>query len=585
MQLVIGDARYPMTPAGVGWFACDVDTAGDGTDYAFQLDGGDPVPDPRSRSQPAGVHGRSRVVEEVRPPAAQAWAGFPLREAVIYELHVGTFTPEGTFDGCIKRLEHLQTLGVNAIELMPIAEYPGNRGWGYDGVDLFAPHNAYGGPDALRRLVDACHQRGIAVIVDVVYNHLGPEGDHLADFAPYFTDRYATPWGTAFNYDGEDSDDVRRFVLENAEMWLADFGCDGLRLDAVHAIIDMSPTHILEAISRCVVDLALETGRHLWVIAESDSNNPCLVRDRETGGYGLHAQWNDDFHHALHTLLTGEGFGYYEDFDGPTDLCTALQHAFVYAGRYSLHRRRTVGRSIEDLPLDRFVAYSQNHDQVGNRAAGERLCHLVSDGRARMAAALTLLSPMIPLLFQGEEWAASTPFQYFTDLSDKGLGKAVTNGRRQEFRSFGWPPESVPDPQDPETFARSRLNWDELGDGDHAGMLAWYRALIALRRATPGLHADASQAAASYDASRNLLLYSHAGLFVACNLGDNEASVPEASRSSLILASATSSPRRVPTIAPDSVSIWRHDEPVSSSRHQGVPPSPPSLESGGEFHG
>jgi maltooligosyltrehalose trehalohydrolase len=558
MHLVIGERRYPMHQAGVGWFACDVDTAEAGTDYAFALDGGDPLPDPRSRSQPAGVHGPSRVVDGDRSPAAQTWTGFPLHEAIIYELHVGTFTTEGTFDGCIARLSYLQTLGINAIELMPLAAFPGNRGWGYDGVDLFAPHSAYGGPDALRRLVDACHERGIAVIVDVVYNHLGPEGDYLPDFAPYFTERYETPWGTAFNYDGEESDDVRRFVVENAEMWLCDYGCDGLRLDAVHAIIDMSPTHILETISSRVAELALETGRHLWVIAESDSNNPRLVRERESDGYGLDAQWNDDFHHALHTLLTGERFGYYGDFDGPTDLCTALQHAFVYAGRYSFHRRHTVGRAIGDLPLSRFVVYSQNHDQVGNRAAGERLCHLVSDGRARMAAALTLLSPMIPLLFQGEEWAASTPFQYFTDLGDEGLGKAVTNGRRQEFRSFGWPPESVPDPQDVVTFERSRLNWDERGDGEHASMLDWYRALIVIRRATPRLiEGDAAEATATYDATRNLLLYAHAGLLVACNLGDNEVTVPEASGARPILAASAQASSDVATLAADSVSVWR----------------------------
>jgi maltooligosyltrehalose trehalohydrolase len=559
VELVIGNVRYAMAPAGVGWFACELDLADNETDYAFRLDGGDPVPDPRSRSQAEGVHGPSRVVEGEPPPAATTWAGFPLHKAIIYELHIGTFTPEGTFDGCIKRLEHLQTLGVNAIELMPVAEYAGRRGWGYDGVDLFAPHSAYGGPEGLRRLVEACHQRGIAVIIDAVYNHLGPEGDYLADFAPYFTDRYATPWGTAINYDDADSDDVRRFVLENTEMWLRDYGCDGLRLDAVHAIIDMSPTHILEAIATRVAELEVETGRRLWVIAESDSNNPSLVRERELGGYGLTAQWNDDFHHALHTLLTDEAFGYYEDFEGATDLCTALQEAFVYAGRYSHFRRRTVGRAIGNLPLQRFVVYSQNHDQVGNRAAGERLCHLVSDGRARMAAALTLLSPMIPLLFQGEEWAAGTPFQYFTNLGDRGLARAVTNGRRQEFQSFGWPPESVPDPQDPATFERSRLQWDELGDDTHAGMLAWYRALIALRQATPELiNGDPAKTTAAYDATRNLLLYSRAGLLVACNLGDNEVGVPEASGAALVLSSSPPASEGDSALASDSVSIWRH---------------------------
>jgi maltooligosyltrehalose trehalohydrolase len=558
VELVIGGAHHPMVPAGVGWFACEIDGLASDIEYSFRLDGGEPIPDPRSRSQPGGVHGASQLVEHADGPAEDLWQGFPLDGAIIYELHVGTFTPEGTFDGCIDRLEHLQTLGINAIELMPLAEYPGRRGWGYDGVDLFAPHSAYGGPEGLRRLVNACHERGIAVIIDVVYNHLGPEGDYLPDFGPYFTDRYATPWGTAFNYDGEDSDAVRSFVLENAEMWLRDYGCDGLRLDAVHAIIDMSPTHLLEAIAMRVADLAVESGRHLWVIAESDSNDPRLVRERAMGGYGLDAQWNDDFHHALHALLTGESFGYYEDFDGAADMCTSLQEAFVYAGRYSPYRKRTVGRSTAGLPLTRFVVYSQNHDQVGNRAAGERLCHLVSDGRARMAAALTLLSPMIPLLFQGEEWAASTPFQYFTDLGDRGLGKAVTNGRRQEFRSFGWPPESVPDPQDPETFTRSRLDWDESARAPHAEMLDWYRALTAIRHETPALSADGNEAPrAWYDATRILLLYEHAGLLVACNLGDNDAPLPEASNATLLLTSAATPAEAVPSVAPDSVSIWR----------------------------
>ncbi|MGA7989590.1 MAG: malto-oligosyltrehalose trehalohydrolase [Candidatus Dormiibacterota bacterium] len=557
VDLVIGDARHPMAPAGVGWFACEIGGVADGTEYSFGLDNQDARPDPRSRSQPAGVHGPSQLVELEDAPNRD-WRGFPLEAAIIYEVHVGTFTHEGTFDACIERLDHLTSLGINAIELMPLAQYPGSRGWGYDGVDLFAPHSAYGGPEGLRRLVDACHRRGIAVIVDVVYNHLGPEGDYLPEFGPYFTDRYATPWGTAFNYDGEDSDAVRAFVIENAEMWLREYGCDGLRLDAVHAIIDMSPTHILEALATRVADLSVETGRHLWVIAESDSNDPRLVRDRAAGGYGLDAQWNDDFHHALHALITGESFGYYEDFHGAADVCTALQEAFVYAGSYSRHRKRTVGRSTAGLPLSRFVVYSQNHDQVGNRAAGERLCHLISDGRARMAAALTLLSPMIPLLFQGEEWAAGSPFQYFTDLEDRGLGRAVTSGRRQEFRSFGWPPESVPDPQNPETFLRSRLDWDEIGRTPHVEMLAWYRALIAIRRATPALSARGGDAPrAWYDATRIVLLYAHAGLLVACNLGDNEAALPEAANASLLLTSAPMPGGGMPRIAAESASVWR----------------------------
>lgn len=550
--------RRPMAPTGTGWFTCDIDGLGECVDYTFRVDGSDPMPDPRSRFQPAGVHGPSRLVESETPAADESWHGFPLRDAIIYELHMGTFTPDGTFDSAIARFDHLQRLGVNAIELMPVAAFAGYRGWGYDGVDVYAPHRSYGGPEALHRLVAACHARSIAVIMDVVYNHTGPEGDYLSAFGPYFTERYETPWGRAVNYDGEDSDDVRRFVLDNVEMWLRDYGCDGLRLDAVHAIIDTSPTHILEAISTRVDELAEELGRQLWVIAESDSNNPRLVREREAGGYGLHAQWSDDFHHAVHTLLTGETFGYYEDFGGLADVCTALQRVFVYSGKYSHHRRHTIGRAIGDLPRSRFVAYSQNHDQVGNRAAGERLCHLVSDGRARMAAALTVLSPMIPLLFQGEEWAASTPFQYFTNLGDRGLARAVTNGRRQEFRSFGWAPESVPDPQDPATFTRSKLNWDEVGDGAHAAMLGWYQDLIALRRATPGLtDPDGPEAHAWYDTARDLLLYSNAGLLVVCNLGEATAEVPEAAKTSLLIASIAAPQDPITSIAADSVSIWR----------------------------
>jgi maltooligosyltrehalose trehalohydrolase len=476
----------------------------------------------------------------------------------MYELHVGTFSAEGTFDGAIGHLDHLIDLGVNAIEVMPVAEFPGRRGWGYDGVDLFAPHSAYGGPAGLHRLVNACHRRGIAVILDVVYNHVGPEGDYLASFAPYFTNRYETPWGTAFNYDGELSDEVRRFVLDNVELWIRDFALDGLRLDAVHAIIDTSPLHILEAIATRVDELAGELGRELWVIAESDSNDPRLVRDRANGGYGLNGQWNDDFHHALHSVLTGERHGYYEDFGSPDEVSTALLQTFVYAGQYSRHRKRTVGRYAGDLPKRRFVVYSQNHDQVGNRAAGERLCHLVSDGRARMAAALTLLSPMVPMLFQGEEWAASTPFQYFTDLGDTHLRKAVTNGRRREFKAFGWPADKVPDPQSPATFERSVLRWDELHDGIHERMLAWYRGLITLRRSRGSATDDGlAPTNAWYDSARALLLYSHEDLLVCCNLGDGPVLVPEASGMSLLLSSGDAvGSDATPSLKADEVAIW-----------------------------
>ncbi len=555
--LVAGDATCPMEETGGGWFAANADL-GAGDDYAFSVDAGDPMPDPRSTRQPVGVHGPSRLVEHPRRRAEDRWQGFPLREAIIYELHIGTFTPEGTFDAAIGRLDHLKELGVNAIEIMPVAEFAGRRGWGYDGVDLYAPHHSYGGPDGLHSLIDACHARGIAAILDAVYNHLGPEGDYLSAFGPYFTTRYETPWGSAFNYDGEHSDEVRRFVLDNVEMWLRDYSFDGLRLDAAHAIIDTSPLHILEAIAVRVDELAAEVGRELWVIAESDSNDPRLVRERERGGYGLQAQWNDDFHHALHALLTGEQHGYYEDFGTPEEMRTALLETFVYAGQYSRHRKRTVGRYAGDLPRSRFIVYSQNHDQVGNRAAGERLGHLVSEGRAHMAAAITLLSPMVPMLFQGEEWAASTPFQYFTELGDAHLRKAVTNGRRREFRAFGWPPDSIPDPQALATFERSILKWDEVQEGMHAHMLEWYRQLIELRRGR--LLAFGEEAVATnawYDSTRSLLAYTHADLLVCCNLGDDTVRVPEAMGATLLLSSETGVRMDVtPTLNADSVAVW-----------------------------
>ncbi|MGA8635385.1 MAG: malto-oligosyltrehalose trehalohydrolase [Candidatus Dormiibacterota bacterium] len=566
VDLVAGDSTCPMEESGGGWFAANADLA-TGDDYAFIVDASDPMPDPRSRWQPGGVHGASRVVDHPRRREEDRWQGFPFREAIIYELHIGTFAPEGTFDAAITRLDHLQKLGVNAIEIMPVAEFAGRRGWGYDGVDLYAPHHAYGGPEGLHRLVDACHARGIAVILDVVYNHVGPEGDYLSVFGPYFTTQYETPWGSAFNYDGEHSDEVRRFVLDNVEMWLRDYSFDGLRLDAVHAIIDTSPLHILEAIAMRVDELAAELGRELWLIAESDSNDPRLVRERERGGYGVHAQWNDDFHHALHALLTGEQQGYYEDFGAPEEMRTALLETFVYAGQYSRHRKRTVGRYAGDLPRSRFIVYSQNHDQVGNRAAGERLSHLVSEGRAHMAAAITLLSPMVPMLFQGEEWAASTPFQYFTDLGDAHLRKAVTNGRRREFRAFGWPAAAVPDPQAPATFERSILKWDEVHEGMHAHMLAWYRQLIELRRVLLiASEADDVATTAWYDSTRSLLAYTHANLLVCCNLGEETVRVPEAMGATLLLSSDHgTSTEDTPTLNADSVAVWGDVAAPSSS--------------------
>ena len=482
-------------PDRPGWWELPGKPPRPGERYGFSLDGGPPLPDPRSPSQPDGPQGLSRWVDYgALPWSDDAWKGREVTDTVLYELHVGTFTPGGTFESAIERLDHLVDLGVGAVELLPVAEFPGERGWGYDGVDLFAPHHAYGGPEGLVRFVDACHGRGLAVVFDVVYNHLGPWGNYLEQFGPYFTERYATPWGMAVNLDGPGSDEVRRFFIDNALMWLRDYHGDGLRLDAVHAIVDTSAWHFLEQLRTEVDALSRAEGRPLSIIAESDLNDPRLVTPRQSGGYGLDAQWSDDFHHALHSVLTGERSGYYADFGELSQLAHSLRHAFVYDGRYSAHRRRRHGRRPDGLPARRFLGYLQNHDQVGNRACGERSSALMSHDRLKMAAALVLLAPFTPMLFQGEEWAASTPFQYFTDHPDADLGRAVSEGRRREFASFGWAEEDVPDPQDPATFQRSRLDWTEVGRAPHAEMLEWHRRLIALRAAHPEFRAGPLEA-------------------------------------------------------------------------------------------
>ena len=520
VELVVGDERIAMASAAGGWHEASVELVS-GTDYWYSLDGAAPLPDPRSRWQPDGVRGASRVVDD----DAFAWtdsgwdAGQWLASGVMYELHVGTFSRAGTFDGVIEHLDHLAELGVTAIEVMPVAEFPGVRGWGYDGVDLWAPHSAYGGPEGFKRMVDACHSRGLAVILDVVYNHLGPAGNNLARFGPYFTDRYATPWGDAVNLDGPDSDEVRAFFLDNAEMWLRHHHLDGLRLDAVHAIVDTSAVHFLEELAERVEVLSTELGRSITLIAESDLNDPRVIRRRDVGGYGMDAQWSDDFHHALHVALTGERDGYYADFGSLADLARALERGFVYDGRYSAHRRRRHGRAVHTEPSWRLVGYLQNHDQVGNRATGERSSMLVGRNELMAAAALVLLGPFVPMLFQGEEWGASTPFQYFTDHDDAELGRAVSEGRRAEFSSFGWSPESVPDPQDPATFESSRLDWDERDTGEHGSLLGWHRALVSLRsRQRPA--ASGRFARCSFDEEARWFVMRCGTLAVVCNLGD-----------------------------------------------------------------
>jgi maltooligosyltrehalose trehalohydrolase len=481
----------PMEPGPGGWFEAEIGGAGPGTRYELVVDGSEPLPDPRSPWQPDGIEAPSALVDHAAFAwTDRAWRGAPaswVAAGCVYELHVGTFTPEGTFTAAIDRLGHLVELGVRAVEIMPVAEFSGSRGWGYDGVFLYAPHHAYGGPEGLKALVDACHGAGLAVILDVVYNHLGPAGNVLERFGPYFTSRYATPWGKAVNLDGAWSDGVRRFFIDNALMWLRDYHVDGLRIDAVHAIVDTSAIHFLEQMAREVEDLSGRVGRELLLIAESDLNDPRVVRPRELGGYGMDSVWNEDFHHALHSVLTGERDGYYRDFGTIGAIARCLQRGAVYDGRYSAYRKRRHGRPVEGLSGRRFVGFLQNHDQIGNRALGERTSALMNLRRLKIGAALVLTAPFVPMLFMGEEWGASTPFLYFTDHQDPALGAAVREGRRKEFAAFGWDPEAIPDPQDAETFERSKLSWAELGEASHAEMLEWHRLLLGLRRCLPDL--------------------------------------------------------------------------------------------------
>ncbi len=535
-------SQMPMTPLKGGWWRVEAEALAHGVDYAFLLDGDGPFPDPRSPWQPHGVHGSSRwVAHDTFEWSDAGWRAPPLAAAVIAEIHVGTFTPAGTFDAVIGKLDHLVALGITHLELMPVAEFPGERGWGYDGVNLFAPHHAYGGPHGLKRLVDACHHRGLAVLLDVVYNHLGPDGNYLGQFGPYFTDAYNTPWGDAVNLDRADSDEVRRFFIDNALMWLRDYHFDGLRIDAVHAIIDTSAVHLLEALSGEVRRLEGHTGRPLVLIAESDLNDPRLIRPVEIGGFGLDAQWNEDFHHALHAALTGESDGYYADFGSLRHLAKALTRGFAYDGAYSRYRRRAHGRPATGLPGRRFVGCLQNHDQVGNRAIGERSSHLLSPGLLKVGAALVLTSPFVPMLFQGEEWAATSPFLYFTDHRDPELANAVRKGRREEFAAFGWDPESIPDPQSADSFERSRLDWDEPSRPAHAEILAWHHALIALRRGHPAFADDRlDQIEVRFDEHLRWLMLVRPGVVIACNLGTRGQSLecPEAHDAPLLLQSS-----------------------------------------------
>jgi maltooligosyltrehalose trehalohydrolase len=528
VELAGGGKQIAMRAQSDGWWEREVREWGPGTDYAFVLDGGKPLPDPRSSWQPHGVHDPSRVVgHNAFHWTDVGWQSPPLASGVLYELHVGTFTPEGTFDAAITRLDHLVGLGITHVELMPVAEFAGDRGWGYDGVDLYAPHHAYGGPDGLKRFVDACHMRGLAAILDVVYNHLGPEGNYLHRFGPYFTSRYPTYWGQAVNLDGPGSDEVRRFLCDNALAWLRDYHFDGLRLDAVHAIVDTSAVHFLAQLAEEVESLAAQLGRPLVLVAESDLNDPRIVRSRDVGGYGLDALWNEDFHHALHAALTGERCGYYGDFGRLADVAKALERGFVYDGRRSAYRGRRHGRPATGLSGHHFVGFLQNHDQVGNRPQGERASQLLTPEQLRVAAALVLTAPFVPMLFQGEEWGASTPFHYFTDHGDPNLVRAVREGRREELVAFGWDAQDLPDPQDSETFRRSQLDWRELEHEPHRSLLDWHRRLITLRRGTSALtDGRLDRLRVAFDEEARWLRMDRGPISVACNLGPRSALVP-----------------------------------------------------------
>jgi maltooligosyltrehalose trehalohydrolase len=539
--MVLDGKHYPLSDTGSGWWMLDSPHARHGTDYAFVLDGSDPLPDPRSPWQPYGVHGFSRMLDHSLFPWTDArWQPPPISCAVIYELHTGTFSPPGTFHGVAEKLDHLVDLGITHVELMPVNSFSGKRGWGYDGVDLFAPHEPYGGPLQLKKLVDACHARGLAVILDVVYNHLGPEGNYLGRFGPYFTDRYSSAWGSAVNFDGPGSDEVRRFFIDNAVMWMKDYHMDALRLDAVHGIIDTSAVHFLEQLSQEVDTLQTQLERNLVLIAESNLNDPRIVEPREIGGYGIDAQWSDDLHHALHTVLTGESNGYYKDFGTLSDLAQAIQEIFVYSGRYSAFRKRRHGRPVRSMSGHRFLAYLQNHDQVGNRAQGDRASHLMNASRLMIGPVVVFASACIPLIFQGEEWGASSPFQYFTDHQDKALGKAVAAGRRNEFAAFGWAPQDVPDPQAAMTFERSRLDWNELGKDPHASIHAWYKSLIRLRRELSELKdGDLGRVLISYNDDEQWMVIQRGSVMAACNFSRQERLIGlyEGQRREVLLAS------------------------------------------------
>lgn len=558
VRLDVDGTLHPMTRGADDWWRAEV-AADPDSRYGFVLDKDETVlPDPRSARQPDGVHARSALWQPRAAPAP--WAGRSVEGAVIYELHVGTFTTEGTFDSAIEKLDHLVDLGVDFVEVMPVNAFSGTHGWGYDGVLWYAVHEPYGGPDGLLRFVDACHAHGLGVLIDAVFNHLGPSGNYLPRFGPYLS-RGSNPWGESINIADDNADEVRRYILDCALRWMRDFGADGLRLDAVHALVDTTAIHILEELAGETETLATELGRPLSLIAESDMNDPRLITPLDRGGLGMTAQWDDDIHHAIHTAVSGERQGYYGDFGSLQTLAQTLTHGYFHAGTYSSFRHRRHGRPLDitTIPATRLLAYTMTHDQVGNRAVGDRPSQNLTFGQLAVKAALALGSPYTAMLFMGEEWGSSSPFQFFTSHPEPELGRATAEGRKAEFAAHGWDADEIPDPQDPATFERSKLNWDELTAGEHARLLELYRGLITLRHNEPDF-ADPwlGDLRVDYDEDARWLVMYRGGLAVACNLGTDPVTVAVAGTP--VLASENPTPDGAGTrLAAQSFAVLRCD--------------------------